>query len=128
MKLYFSFNGLPEVAKLTKEEKRIVWFNFVLLSSNAKWFKRYSTLFEWLLIGGTLVGVVLGCLLDDGHSFGALLGICLGASVPSYVCHLVYLGVFRKHLREYMERSDFRLVPVNDAAKKLIYPFTWDKH
>ncbi len=127
MKLYFSYKQLPELAKFTQSEKRIIWINFLLHREVTEAKKQRPDKLGFLIIGGFLVGLVTGAILTNGDDNGTILSGMIGMATPMASWHFIHLYLARKPLKQYIESPVFSLIPNSVRARMLILPFTWNR-
>lgn len=126
MKVYLSYKQLPELAKFTPRQRKIIWLNFVEERINAGSSHHSSQLFGVAVVLGSLVGILMGALNSKSPEIGGLGGGMAGVALTLFALHLWLLHSLRRPLRDYIASDSFSLIPISKRTRIFLDP--WKRH
>jgi hypothetical protein len=96
VKLYWSYNSIPELADLPKEKRKVVW-----KSCHLKVFQHWLTWFSFLISG---ICVAAGIALGDFYygRMGGIIGGAIAGGIGGFIAWEIKVAKVRPYIREYL--------------------------
>jgi hypothetical protein len=126
MRVYLSYQHLPELARFTPRQRKIIWPNFVEERIDAGSSHRSSQFLGVAVVLGFLSGTLIGAFNCNSPEVGVLVGGMAGCSLTLFAMHLWLLHTLRRPLRRYIASDTFSLLPISKRTRIFLDP--WKRH
>jgi hypothetical protein len=107
MRIYFTRNQLPGMRDFSKQERRNIWINFLIMKGKCE--ERLWDYVVSAIILGIPIGMFVGtAVLVQWWPVGAFVGGLAGVFLPGFVGNIVFLHRISRRFEAYTHSRYFR--------------------